>query len=149
MQRAAWAHRPMRSTLLALEGCFPPYLVLLRVGLPCPRLYSRAVRSYRTFSPLPRRWNDRNDRPDRPGYCGSRVALHRVRETGAEEGSRAVSFLWHWPSAGLEADIPDVIRHTALRSSDFPPRQILALAKKAGSDRPVLLPVLSLPQLPS
>jgi len=27
----------------------------------------------------------------------------------------------HWPSSRLEAAVPDVIRHTALRSSDFPP----------------------------
>lgn len=49
-----------------------------------------AVRSYRTFSPLPLL----------PG---------------------AVSSLWHLPSAGLETSIPGVTRHTALRSSDFPP----------------------------
>ena len=30
-------------------------------------------------------------------------------------------FLWHFPSARLEPGVPDVIRHTALRSSDFPP----------------------------
>jgi hypothetical protein len=53
---------------------------------------AQAVRSYRTFSPLPRR-------------------------TGA------VCFLWHWPSCSLDAESPDVIRHTALRSSDFPPRK--------------------------
>ena len=41
----------------------------------------------------------------------------------------AVSFLWHWPSARLEARIPDVIRHTALRSSDFPPPVDLACAR--------------------
>src|SRR5580704_12612037 len=35
--------------------------------------------------------------------------------------AEAVSFLWHWPSMGFEAHVPDVIRHTALRSSDFPP----------------------------
>ena len=35
--------------------------------------------------------------------------------------STAVCFLLHWPSLRLEAEIPDVIRHTALRSSDFPP----------------------------
>src|SRR3974390_1113777 len=34
----------------------------------------------------------------------------------------AVCSLWHFPSVGLEPDVPDVIRHTALRSSDFPPR---------------------------
>jgi hypothetical protein len=49
------------------------------------------VRSYRTFSPLP-------------------------RPVKAE----AVCFLWHFPSSGLESALPDVIRHTALRSSDFP-----------------------------
>ena len=32
----------------------------------------------------------------------------------------AVCSLWHFPSYGLESAIPDVIRHTALRSSDFP-----------------------------
>jgi hypothetical protein len=32
----------------------------------------------------------------------------------------AVCSLWHWPSLSLDAQIPDVIRHTALRSSDFP-----------------------------
>ncbi len=38
--------------------------------------------------------------------------------TGVAE---AVSSLWHWPSMSLKAHVPDVIRHTALRSSDFPP----------------------------
>ena len=33
----------------------------------------------------------------------------------------AVYSLLHWPSLRLEAQIPDVIRHTALRSPDFPP----------------------------
>src|SRR5579872_609148 len=56
-----------------------------------PRIAARAVRSYRTFSPLP--W-----------------ALRL----------RAVCSLLHFPSGGLEPAIPDVIRHTALRSSDFP-----------------------------
>ena len=42
----------------------------------------------------------------------------------------AVSFLLHWPSLRLEAQIPDVIRHTALRSPDFPP------PPEGGSDRP-------------
>jgi hypothetical protein len=55
-----------------------------------------AVRSYRTFSPLP------------------------LRE------AVAVCFLWHWPSTGLDARVPDVIRHTTLWSSDFPPPAALA-----------------------
>ena len=60
--------------------------------------------------------------------------------------AKAVCFLWHWPSTGLEARVPDVIRHTALRSSDFPPpaRRLLA---STGSDRPVLLPVTSLSRM--
>jgi len=58
----------------------------------------------------------------------------------------AVCFLWHWPSAGLNARVPDVIRHTALRSSDFPPPASRACAQLSGSDRPVLLPVFSLPR---
>ncbi len=36
--------------------------------------------------------------------------------------SGAVCFLWHFPSNELELVLPDVIRHTALWSSDFPPR---------------------------
>jgi ceramide glucosyltransferase len=39
--------------------------------------------------------------------------------THSDDG--AVRFLWHFPSTGLEPSLPDVIRHTALRSSDFPP----------------------------
>src|SRR5271157_658850 len=74
---------------------------------PAPAFADRAVRSYRTISPLPRR-------------CASKLAQggpHLGRQGVAE----AVSFLWHWPSMSLEAHVPDVIRHTALRSSDFPP----------------------------
>ena len=48
----------------------------------------------------------------------------------------AVYFLWHFPSSGLESTLPDVIRHTALRSSDFP--------LSCDSDRPVRLPASSL-----
>jgi|GEM_PF-3782520 hypothetical protein len=53
---------------------------------------------------------------------------------------RAVYFLWHFPSDGLEPGLPDVIRHTALRSSDFP----LPASEDAESDRPVQLPTQSL-----
>ena len=39
-----------------LQSNVLPYLVLLRVGFTVPRcVATRAVRSYRTFSPLPRR----------------------------------------------------------------------------------------------
>jgi hypothetical protein len=55
--------------------------------------------------------------------------------------TEAVYSLWHWPSLSLEAQIPDVIRHTALRSSDFPPPEPLWLHTSAnpGSDRPAPL----------
>ena len=44
----------------------------------------------------------------------------------------AVFSLWHWPSLSLDAQIPDVIRHTALRSSDFPlPKHASASAATA------------------
>ena len=64
---------------------------------PAPFITKRAVRSYRTFSPLPRQ-------------------------------AGAVYFLWHFPSTGLETSLPDVIRHTALRSSDFPLPPVKATA---------------------
>src|ERR1700704_4481604 len=74
----------------------PPYLVLLRVGFALPA------------SLLRRR-------------CALTAPFPPYRSLAA----RAVCFLWHFPSndpayksAGA---LPDVIRHTALRSSDFPP----------------------------
>jgi len=86
-------------------------------------------------------------KPGQLGYCVSREALQPDPKNrgGVAE---AVSFLWHWPSVGFEAHVPDVIRHTALRSSDFPPPVGFACANPPGSDRPVLLPVASLAQSP-
>jgi hypothetical protein len=72
-------------------------------GLPCPRLYSRSGALLPHLFTLTRRFR-----------------------------GRAVFFLWHWPSSSLEAGIPDVIRHTALRSSDFPlPKRLRAPAATA------------------
>ena len=51
----------------------------------------------------------------------------------------AVCFLWHFPSTILDDGFPDVIRHTALWSSDFPPSH---LTRK--SDRPAQLPTAGL-----
>ncbi len=74
-----------------------------------PDIAARAVRSYRTFSPLP----------------------PFVR-------AKAVCFLWHCPSTGLEAGLPGVTWHTALRSSDFPLPPCAASPKRpfAGRQRP-------------
>jgi hypothetical protein len=86
---------------------------------PASGVTDGAVRSYRTISPLPRRWSFRNGKRTR--QAGPTRVL-RFQGCPPERGvAEAVSFLWHWPSTGLYARVPDVIRHTALRSSDFPP----------------------------
>jgi hypothetical protein len=108
---------PIRKCRLTLSGTFPPYLVLLRVGFTMPPpLPSERCALTAPFHPYP--------------GC----PISRRRDAGKHE---AVCSLWHWPSTGLEARIPDVIRHTTLRSSDFPPP-----VETTGSDRPVPLPAL-------
>ena len=87
-------------------GGVPPYLVLLRVGFALPAaLLRRRCALTAPFHPYPA--HSRED-------LGIIAVLARM--------SGAVSFLWHFPSNGFESTLPDVIRHTALRSSDFPPR---------------------------
>ena len=65
---------------------------------------AHAVGSYPTLSPL-------------PGDC-----LQKPRPLARKgiQSRPAVCFLLHWPSLNLDAEVPDVIRHTALWSSDFP-----------------------------
>jgi hypothetical protein len=91
--------------------------------------------------------------PCLPHYCVSGALLPHLftltptREEHALRGmlcslakaqvAEAVSSLLHWPSRGLDTSIPDVIRHTALRSSDFPPPA--ASHDATGSDRPARL----------
>ena len=131
MEQPVQALRSAKSRLNASGRCaaspgsqrtLPSLFGLAPCGVyPAPDVTAGAVRSYRTFSPLPLRGAALRTSPQAiPG---------RPREGGLAE---AVSFLWHWPSAGLEAHIPDVIRHTALRSSDFPP--------PFGSGLPLVLP---------
>ena len=92
-------------------------------GLPCLRLYSRSgalLPHHFTLTP-----------------AGLAVQAYLKSPSGGppERGvAEAVSFLWHWPSMGFEAHVPDVIRHTALRSSDFPPPD--CLRKQAIRQRP-------------
>src|ERR1700745_2131137 len=69
-----------------------------------------------------------------PRRCALTAPFHPYPVAGA------VCFLWHFPSTRLEPDVPDVIRHTALRSSDFP----LLASEDTGSGRPVRLPTPSL-----
>ena len=116
---------PMRSSAGLFGACFPPYLVLLRVGFTLPRpLQDGRCALAAPFHPYPGAGDSATasvpGKPGQLGSCVSRVALQRFRRN-AEGVAEAVSFLWHWPSMGLETHVPDVIRHTALRSSDFPP----------------------------
>jgi hypothetical protein len=81
-----------RAGTLSAEAEIPPYLVLLRVGFALPG----ALLLQR---------------------CALTAPFHPYLSLAA----RAVYFLWHFPSNRLKPAVPDVIRHTALRSSDFPP----------------------------
>jgi hypothetical protein len=87
----------------------PSYLVLLRVGFAVPRALLR-------------------------GRCALTAPFHPYPGLAAE----AVCFLLRFPSDGLETAIPDVIRHTALWSSDFP------LSSREGSDHPVQYQLLTI-----
>src|SRR5438034_11754512 len=87
-------HGSLLTATSATAG-LPPYLVLLRVGFAMP-------------APLLER------------RCALTAPFHPYPDVAAW----AVYFLWHFPSIGLDADFPDVIRHTALWSSDFPPSSL-------------------------
>ena len=99
---------PIRLCPLERADAVPAYLVLLRVGFTMRR------------SLLPAR-------------CALTAPFHPYLRFLAV--ALAVCFLLHWPSSRLEAAVPDVIRHTALRSPDFPPPRN-ALAGPRGSDHP-------------
>ena len=73
----------------------PAYLVLLRVGFTMPQ-------------------------PLLDARCALTAPFHPYLPVACATGL-AVCSLLHWPSGWLEPSVPDVIRHTALRSSDFPP----------------------------
>ncbi len=98
-----WRIGPIRDGPIRVEDHLPAYLVLLRVGFTLPQLLPAA-------------------------RCALTAPFHPYRKLHSRPA--AVSSLWHLPSTGLETGIPDVIRHTALRSSDFP------LPAEAGSDHP-------------
>ena len=106
---------------------FLPYLVLLRVGFAMPRTLL-------------------------PGRCALTAPFHPYLALA----DVAVFSLWHFPSGALqgtpthktracrgprERAIPDVIRHAALRSSDFPlssrAAQATACRSREDSDHPV------------
>ncbi len=103
--RKLWRTEPARAPQRTLL----PYLVLLRVGfsLPPPSLGARCALTA-PFHPY-------LEQPPQQTHTTLIVALRSPRWL-----LEAVSFLWHFPSTALERRRPDVIRHTALWSSDFP-----------------------------
>ena len=98
---SAW-HGKGSSRLFGLAPCGVYHAACIAAG---------AVRSYRTFSPLPR--------------------------LPAQNG--AVSSLWHWPSLRLDAQIPGVTRHTAPRSPDFPPPHAMMCVQRRSFSPPAWL----------
>jgi len=130
--RKLWRTEPARSrrSFCSTPSCAepkerrdPPLFGLAPCGVcPAAAIAGGAVRSYRTFSPLPRRLR-------------SRKPIARVKITGG-----AVCSLWHFPLTALDGRPPDVIRHTALWSSDFPLPTCAAGTdvhrSQAGSDHP-------------
>ncbi len=141
---------PAPDALPALGARLPPYLVLLRVGFTLPpALPPERCALTAPFHPYPGAGvvatASGPGKPGQLGYCVSRAAL---RPDPKKRGgvAEAVCFLWHWPSTSLYAHVPDVIRHTALRSSDFPP-PAEPVSQPTGSDRPVLLPVVSVSRI--
>ena len=110
---------PMRSGSLALARASLPIWSCSVWGLPCLRRYRRSGALLPHHFTLTPALEVRNG--ERTRQAGATRVL-RFQGGPSEEGvAEAVSFLWHWPSMGFEAHVPDVIRHTALRSSDFPP----------------------------
>ena len=99
-QRTATQPRLKRSGWLSCLFGLAPCGVYRAVAIAGP-----AVGSYPTLSPLPD------------------GRLQKLRSLARKEiqSRPAVCFLLHWPSLSLDAEVPDVIRHTALWSSDFPP----------------------------
>ena len=78
---------PMRSASLALGRALPSLFGLAPCGVyPASGITAGAVRSYRTFSPLPRR-----DRPRRR-TC---VAFPEALQPESRGVAEAVCFLWH------------------------------------------------------
>ena len=116
---------PMRSAAWLQAAAFLPIWSCSMWGLPCPRPHGRSgalLPHHFTLTSAGILGVGEPIRGRRMPYlrCKQRVVYDASHAT--EKGvAEAVSFLWHWPSTGLDARVPDVIRHTALRSSDFPP----------------------------
>ena len=118
----SWRAGPARCARQALSRAHPSLFGLAPCGVyPASAVTAGAVRSYRTFSPLPGR--DRLKEPVRPPS----------RKRGSPGGIFSVALAVHGPS---QVRVPDVIRHTALWSSDFPPPEVVALSASCLRQRP-------------
>ena len=161
MEQPERAPRYTKSRLGASGRCaappgswrrFPPYLVLLRVGFTLtPTLTGRAVRSYRTISPLPRRWSFRNgERTWQAGptrvlrFQGGPPAASEEAGRGSRGGIFSVALAVREPSSSRPGRYP---AHCPAEFGLSSPGWLRVAPDPSGSDRPVLLPVVSLAYL--
>ncbi len=114
------------------DGSFLPIWSCSVWGLPCPRHYCRGgalLPHLFTLTPASLQGLCHPGQSEGSG-CATRTVRVSLRTNQSRawhassqspyNDAEAVYFLWHFPSTGLEPGVPDVIRHTALRSSDFP-----------------------------
>jgi len=106
-------------------------------GLPCLRVTAGAVRILPHFSPFPGAGSLERGLPgNRPlGYCVPGALVHK------EEVAEAVFFLWQLAVMGFEATSRCYPAHCPAEFGLSSPRTYLRTP--SGSDRPVLLPVVS------
>ena len=122
-------------TLLRIRASLPIWSCSVW-GLPCLRHYCRSGALLPHLFTLTTAWG-------RPSDGSSGCPCRLPKETPSQwRTAEAVYSLWHWPSTGLEARVPDVIRHTALRSSDFPPPELRPKPAPAATARSSCQPLL-------
>ena len=124
----AYRADPPRRLVLKACGASLPIWSCSVWGLPCPPCHhgSGALLPH-LFTLTPAR--------------GEQALYGMLGSLAKAQVAEAVYSLWHWPSMSLDAHVPDVIRHTALWSSDFPP--LSSPRGKSSSDRPAPLLFLS------
>ena len=113
---------------------------------PAPGVTAGAVRSYRTISPLPRRWSCRNGKHSRqagPTWVlrlqGGPRPVPKKRGRGSRGGFFSVALAVHEPLRSRPGRYPAHCPAEFGLSSPGEP----CLRTSSGSDRPVLLPVVS------
>jgi hypothetical protein len=134
-RRIAASARQQPTRKFPLYAALAPHRTL--VGAPGRHALARRVPSLFGLAPC-------GVYPASPLYSGSGALLpHLFTLTSLPLGGEAVSSLWHLPSLSLDAQIPDVIRHTALRSSDFPPPRNVQSTRAAAAVQPTCSSILS------